>query len=105
MKAIQRTYHCFSQDEKKEKETRAAKVGRRLSARVGDLFKHKTKEVSTPAKVDEHPPKIDEPTPVAPLENPASSEAAPAEAPAPIVEDAEPAEPAPVVAPLVAAAA
>ncbi|OJA14881.1 hypothetical protein AZE42_00801, partial [Rhizopogon vesiculosus] len=86
-------------EDKKEKENRAAKVGRRLSARVGELFKSKTKEVSPPAKVDEHPPKIDEPAPVAPLEDPASSEAA-----APVVEDV-PAEPAPVVAPMVAATA
>jgi len=55
--------------------------------------------------VDEHPPKIDEPAPVAPLENPASSEAAPAEAAEPVAEDVVPAEPAPVVAPMVAAAA
>ena len=47
------------------------KVSRRLSARVGDLFKSKPKaEVSTPAKVDEHLPKVDELVPVAPLENP-----------------------------------
>jgi len=91
--------------EKKEKENRAAKVGRSLSARVGEFFKPKAKEVSTPAKVDEHPPKIDEPAPVAPLENPAGSEAAPAEAAAPVTEDVVPAEPAPVTAPLVAAAA
>ena len=60
---------------KKEK----AKVGRRLSARVGDLFKGKVKtEVSPPAKVAENPPTIEEPTPVAPLEDPASGSAAPA---------------------------
>jgi len=57
---------------------KAVKVGRRLSARVGDLFKAKAKtKVATLAKVDECPPKIDEPEPVAPLENPAT-EAAPA---------------------------
>ena len=53
-----------------------AKVGRRLSARVGDLFKARAKTEVTPARVDEPPPKIDEPKinepkPVAPLENPA----------------------------------
>ena len=58
-----------------------AKVGRRLSARVGDLFKAKAKTEVTPARVDEPPPKIDEPKidepkinepkPVAPLANPA----------------------------------
>jgi hypothetical protein len=51
----------------------AAKVTRRLSARVGDLFKSKPKhdhEARSP-KVDEEPPKLDEPTPAAPLENPA----------------------------------
>jgi len=95
----------FPQDDKKEKENRAAKVGRRLSARVTDLFRPKAKDLSTPAKVDEHPPKIDEPAPVAPLENPASSEAAPVEAPAPVEEPEVPAEPTPVVAPMVAAAA
>ena len=86
------------------KEIKAVKVGRRLSARVGDFFKTKPKaEVTPPAKVDEHPPKIDEPTPVAPLENPASESA-----PAPeskIEETAKPVEPAPAVTPVVAAAA
>jgi len=43
-----------------------------LSARVGEFFKPKSREVSHPAKVDEAPPKIEEPTPVAPLENPAA---------------------------------
>ena len=75
----------------KEKVSKTAKVGRRLSARVGDFFKPKPKtEVATPAKVDEHPPKIDEPSPVAPLENPASESAAPvpatSEEPAKLVE-------------------
>jgi hypothetical protein len=70
---------------------RGLKVGRRLSARVGDFFKPKPKtEVTTPAKVDEYPPKIDQPEPVAPLENPASEEAKveaakPVEASAPVV--------------------
>ena len=71
-------YRSFFQKEEKkeEKVSKPSKVGRRLSARVGDFFKPKPKaEVSTPAKVDEHPPKIDEPSPVAPLENPASEPA------------------------------
>jgi len=61
-------------EEKEEKGSRSPlKIGRRLSARVGDLFKTtKSKEVNTPVKVDEAPPKIEEPTPVAPLENPAA---------------------------------
>lgn len=47
------------------------KVSRRLSARVGDFFRPKPKtEVTTPAKVDEHPPKIEKPETIAPLENP-----------------------------------
>jgi ABC-type uncharacterized transport system involved in gliding motility auxiliary subunit len=77
------------------------KVGRRLSARVGDFFKGKPKaEVTPPAKVDEHPPKIDSPAPVAPLENPATESAA-----APESKPAEPIEPAPAATPVVAAAA
>lgn len=82
------------------------KVARRLSARVGDFFKQKSKpEVTTPAKVDEHPPKIDEPAPVAPLENPASE--ATAEAPAVVAETKvdESTEAAPAAAPVVVAAA
>lgn len=70
----------------------ATKVGRRLSARVGEFFKSnkpKDKEAA-PTKVDENPPKIDEPAPVAPLENPAAdgetkapaAEAKPTETPA-----------------------
>lgn len=43
-----------------------------MSARVGEFFKPRSKDVNTPAKVDEAPPKIDEPSPVAPLENPAA---------------------------------
>jgi hypothetical protein len=75
----------------------AAKVGRRLSARVSDLFKPKKVESSTQAKVDELPPKIEEHAPVAPLENPAAGEApAPAE---------EPKSEVPPAAPVVAAAA
>lgn len=65
------------EEKKEEKEERAArspvKIGRRLSARVGEFFKSKPKDVSPPAKVDEAPPKIEEPTPVAPLENPAAN--------------------------------
>ena len=54
------------------KGTSPPRVVRRLSARVGELFKAgKSKDVETPAKVDEGPPKTEEPTPVAPLENPA----------------------------------
>ena len=64
-------------DEKEEKITRSPlKIGRRLSARVSDLFKpSKSKEVNHPVKVDEAPPKIEEPAPVAPLENPAADSA------------------------------
>ena len=99
------------QEQKEEKEVQrkdvrqtAVKVGRRLSSRVGDLFKPKKIEAAAPAKVDENPPKIDEPTPVAPLENPATTttadaaEATPAPAEEPKVE-------APPAAPVVAAAA
>jgi len=76
-------------------EAKALKVGRRLSARVGDFFKNKSKnEVTTPAKVDEYPPKIDEPEAIAPLENPASEAA-----------KAEELKATEVVAPVVAAAA
>lgn len=80
-------------------ELKALKVGRRLSARVGDLFKSKPKsEVQAPAKVDENPPMIDEPPPVAPLENPAS-EAVPE---AKVEESVKPAE---VTTPVIAATA
>ena len=67
------------------------KVGRRLSARVGDFFKSKPKaEVHTPAKVDEYPPVITAVHPVGPLENPATEgpkaeEGAKVEASAPVV--------------------
>ena len=46
------------------------KVSRRISARVGDFFtRTKAKsELTTPAKVDEHPPKIDKPEELAPLD-------------------------------------
>lgn len=79
-----------------KEENKVSKVGRRLSARVGDMFKSKPKaEVSTPAKVDEHPPMIGVPEPVAPLENPATPEA----------QTGEPAKPIEPAAPVVAAAA
>jgi hypothetical protein len=81
--------------EKRDVRQQASKVGRRLSARVSDLFKPKKAESSTAAKVDEHPPKIEEHTPALPLELPAES-AAPAEEPKPEV---------PPAAPVVAAAA
>ena len=86
---------------------KAAKVGRRLSARIGTLFRAKSSkdEASHPAKVEEHPPKIEEPAPVAPLENPASEgEAKKEETPAPAAteEPSKPAEPTPT--PVAAAA-
>ena len=84
--------------EKRDVRQTAAKVSRRLSSRVGELFKPKKAETPTPAKVDENPPKIDEPAPVAPLENPAT-EAAAAPAEEPKVAEVPPA------APVVAAAA
>lgn len=86
--------------ERRDVRQTAAKVGRRLSSRVGDLFKAKKTETTTPAKVDENPPKIDEPAPVAPLENPASTTAETAPAPA-----EEPKTEVPPAAPVVAAAA
>ena len=97
--------------QKEEKPPKSPKIGRRLSARVGDFFKPKHKEPAVPAKVaeaEDAPPKIEEPAPVAPLENPAAeAEAAPAPAeeatPAPAVE--EPKVEAPAAAPQVAAAA
>jgi hypothetical protein len=98
-----------SQKEEKKVERRdvrqsAAKVGRRLSSRVGELFKPKKLETTTPAKVDENPPKIDEPAPVAPLENPATTTTVDASEAAPARVD-EPKAEAPPVAPVVAAAA
>jgi len=80
-----------------------------LSARVGEFFKSKPKEVSPPAKVDEAPPKIEEPTPVAPLENPADDDSTPATAEPPKKEETtETNEPPKIVdavpAPVVAAA-
>jgi hypothetical protein len=84
--------------------SKAAKVGRRLSARVGDMFRTKAKgEVVTPAKVAEDPPKIDSPVTHGPLadpsENPAPAGPNPGETPT------ETAPPAPAAAPTVAAAA
>jgi hypothetical protein len=66
---------------KKEKSpSAAAKVSRRLSARVGDFFKAKKHDdkatAATSPKVDEEAPKLEEPAPVAPLENPAAEEGA-----------------------------
>ena len=81
-----------------------------MSARVGDFFKHKPKEVSTPAKVEEEQgktdeaPKIDEPAPLAPLENPAAEEAKPADAAEAKPEAAEETKPAEEAKPAEAAA-
>jgi hypothetical protein len=61
--------------ERRDVRQAAAKVGRRVSARVSDLFKPKKVETSTQAKVDDQPPKIEEHAPVEPLENPAAGEA------------------------------
>jgi len=77
--------------EKRDTKQSAVKVGRRLSARVTDLFKPKKAESSTSAKVDEHPPVIEEHSPVAPLEHPAVGDApAPAEEPKSEVHPAAP---------------
>jgi hypothetical protein len=54
----------------------AVKVGRRLSSRLGDIFKPRKFETATPAKVDENPPTIASPPPVAPLEDPATATSA-----------------------------
>lgn len=87
---------------------KAQKVSRRLSSRVGDLFKPKPKKETAPApaKVEEAAPKLEEPAAVAPLE----TEAAPAttETPAPAAEEpaaAAPVAEAPPAAPVVAATA
>lgn len=85
----------MQKEEKKEEKPKSPKVGRRLSARVGDFFKPKHKEPAVPAKVveaEDAPPKIEEPTPVAPLENPAAEEgeAAPAATEAPAAEEPKP---------------
>ena len=93
--------HISQVEEKKEKDARAIKVSRRISARVTGFFGLKKTEVNTPAKVDENPPVIDEPTPLPPLEHPATDAAAPA----PTGPPAESSEPAPAAAPVIAAAA
>ncbi|KAF8136710.1 hypothetical protein EV363DRAFT_749909 [Boletus edulis] len=88
-------------DEKKEKDVKAMKVSRRISARVTEFFKPKKAEVNAPAKVDENPPVIDQPTPLPPLEHPATDATA-----APTTEQpVESSEPAPAAAPVIAAAA
>ena len=74
-----------------------------MSSRVTDFFKSKKHAVNAPAKVDENPPVIDEPTPLPPLENPATGGAAPVDAPA--APAAEVSDPAPPSAPVVVAAA
>jgi len=91
-------------DAPKEEKYKGHKFTRRLSARVGDLFRKTRSEVPTTARVDELPPKIDEPTPVAPLENPASKAVA-AETSAEPSEPIKPIEPVPTATPIVAAAA
>jgi hypothetical protein len=88
-------------EEKKDVRQTAVKVGRRLSSRVGEFFKPKRTEITTPAKVDEQPPKIEEHIPVAPLEDPATTAASEA-APAPVE---EPKAEVPPAAAVVAAAA
>ncbi|KAG6376443.1 NOL1/NOP2/sun family-domain-containing protein [Boletus reticuloceps] len=88
-------------DEKKEKDVKAMKVSRRISARVTEFFKAKKAEVNAPAKVDENPPVIDQPTPLPPLEHPATD----ATAAATTEQPAESSEPAPAAAPVIAATA
>jgi len=94
-------------EEKKEKEKGSSKIKftRRMSAVVGDYFRKNKSDVPATAKVDEHPPKIDEPTPVAPLENPASESSVPAVTPAEPSEPAKPVEPALAATPVVDAVA
>jgi len=90
---------------KKEDKPKPAKINRRISTRIGDLFTgdlFKTKpkpDVASTAKVDEHPPKIDEPSPVPPLENPAPEPQAETSA----VEAATPADVPVVTTPIVTA--
>ncbi|KAF8344138.1 uncharacterized protein EI90DRAFT_50512 [Cantharellus anzutake] len=88
-----------------EKESKPVKVSRRISARVGELFKPKPKKEVAPApKADEPAPKIEEPERVAPLETPAPAMASAVEEPAAETKTEEtPA--APPAAPAVAAAA
>jgi hypothetical protein len=88
------SYNYLQKEEKKPEKEK--KVGRRLSSRVTELWKFKSKSAPStpPAKVEEHPPKIEEPTPVAPLENPAETEAAVVSTDeAKPVEETKPAEP------------
>lgn len=88
----------------KEEKPKSPKVGRRLSARVGDFFKPKARaEPSTP-KVEENPPKLAESEPIAPLENPAVEEAAAESTPASVPSEEVKAE-APPASAVVAAAA
>lgn len=106
--SIELTSLCAQKEEKKDdKPPKSPKIGRRLSARVGDFFKPKHREPSVPAKVAEAdaPPMIEEPAPVAPLENPAAeAEAVPAPTTeAPVID--EPKVEAPPAVPQVAAAA
>ena len=92
------------EEKKEDRAAKATKVGRRLSARVGELFKSRAKhEVTPPAKVDEHPPKIDEPAPVGPLDIAAENAAAAAESKPEV--PSQPVEAAPAATPVVAAAA
>jgi hypothetical protein len=93
-------------DQKEEKKAKPSKVGRRLSARVGDLFKSKPKaEAAHPAKIEEQPPKIEEPAPIAPLENPSDAPAAQPAATETAAATEEPKPAAPAAAPVVAATA
>jgi hypothetical protein len=92
--------------ERKDVRQTAVKVGRRLSSRVGELFKSRKVEPTAPPKVDENPPKIDEPAPVAPLENPATATGdAPEATSAAVTTAEEPKAEVPPAAPVVAAAA
>lgn len=94
----------LQKEEKKEEKPKSPKVGRRLSARVGDFFKPKAKAEPTTPKVEENPPKLAESEPIAPLENPAAETAAAESTPAPEATE-EPKTEAPPAAPVVAAAA
>ena len=94
----------LQKEEKKEEKPKSPKVGRRLSARVGDFFKPKAKAEPTTPKVEENPPKLAESEPIAPLENPAAETAAAESTPAPAATE-EPKTEAPPAAPVVAAAA
>jgi hypothetical protein len=80
----------------------AVKVGRRLSSRLGLMFRPKNYDAAPPAKVDENPPTIASPPPVAPLEDPATATSADNSDSAPAPEPKTEALP---VVPVVAAAA